>query len=342
MTFVKAKPVQQLTAEEEEDGAVSDKLALNNIEEIGPATEKRLRQAGFRSIRDLLVRGPVDISESTGMEMDQSVEICNKARVTLEDLGIIDKSFVTATSLYNKRKDRISTGSKSFDDLLGGGIETKAVTEVYGEFGTGKTQLCHTLCVMVQQDAQAGGLAAKAIYIDTENTFRPERIASIAQARGLDAHTALENIIVAKAYNSAHQELIIEETGPVIEQNNVRLIIVDSAVAHYRAEFLGRATLSDRQQRLNRFMHILIRMAETYKVAVMVTNQIQASPDAVFGDTVRPTGGNVVAHTSTYRIYLKRSGKNRIARMVDSPYHAEREILFTLAGRGISDVNEGR
>jgi DNA repair protein RadA len=195
---------------------------------------------------------------------------------------------------------------------------------------------------MVQQDAQAGGLAAKAIYIDTENTFRPERIASIAQARGLDAHTALENIIVAKAYNSAHQELIIEETGPVIEENNVRLIIVDSAVAHYRAEFLGRATLSDRQQRLNRFMHILIRMAETYKVAVVVTNQIQASPDAVFGDTVRPTGGNVVAHTSTYRIYLKRSGKNRIARMVDSPYHAEREILFTLTGRGISDVNEGR
>jgi DNA repair protein RadA len=331
-----------MTLTAEEDTTVSGKLALGNIEEIGPATEKRLRDAGFRSIKDLLVRGPVDVAEVTGMEMDESVGICNKARVMLEELGVIDKSFVTATNLYKKRKERISTGSKSFDDLLGGGLETKAVTEVYGEFGTGKTQLCHTLCVMVQQDAQAGGLAAKAIYIDTENTFRPERIASIAQARGLDAHTALENIIVAKAYNSAHQELIIEETGPVIEENNVRLIIVDSAVAHYRAEFLGRATLSDRQQRLNRFMHILIRMAETYKVAVVVTNQIQASPDAVFGDTVRPTGGNVVAHTSTYRIYLKRSGKNRIARMVDSPYHAEREILFTLAGRGISDVNEGR
>jgi DNA repair protein RadA len=195
---------------------------------------------------------------------------------------------------------------------------------------------------MVQQDRTAGGLGARAIYIDTENTFRPERIASIAQARGFDPTRALENIIVAKAYNTAHQELIIEETGPIIDENKVRLVIVDSAVAHYRAEFLGRATLSERQQRLNRFMHILVRMSETYEVAVLVTNQIQSSPDTIFGDLARPTGGNVVAHTSTYRVYLKRSGKNRIARMVDSPYHAEREILFTLTDRGISDVGETR
>lgn len=321
---------------------VSSRLTLSNIEEIGPATEKRLNEAGFRSIRDLLVRGPVDVAEATGMEMEESVGICNKARMMLEELGIIDKSFVTATSLFSRRRDRISTGSNNFDDLLGGGLETKAVTEVYGEFGTGKTQLCHTLCVMVQQDRLAGGLEAKAIYIDTENTFRPERIVSISDTRGFDPRKSLENVIVAKAYNSAHQELIIQEAGSVIEDNNVKLIIVDSAVAHYRAEFLGRATLSERQQRLNKFMHILVRIAETYDVAVLVTNQIQSSPDAYFGDAVRPTGGNVVAHTSTYRIYLKRSGKNRIARMVDSPYHAEREILFTLSERGISDVAESR
>ncbi len=318
------------------------RLALSNIEEIGPATEKRLNEAGFRSIRDLLVRGPVDVAEVTGMEMDKSAEICNKARMMLEELGIIDKSFVTATSLFNKRRDRISSGSNSFDDLLGGGLETKAVTEVYGEFGTGKTQLCHTLCVMVQQDTLAGGLDAKALYIDTENTFRPERIVSISDTRGIDPRKSLENIIVAKAFNSAHQELIIQEAGSVIEDNHVKLILVDSAVAHYRAEFLGRATLSERQQRLNKFMHILVRIAETYDLAVLVTNQIQASPDAYFGDAARPTGGNVVAHTSTYRIYLKRSGKNRIARMVDSPYHAEREIVFTLSERGISDVTESR
>jgi len=315
-------------------------LELTVIEDIGPATEKRLKQAGFQSIRDLLVRGPVDVAEATGMEMDASVDICNKARLILEEKGLIDKSFVTATSLYDKRKenDRISTGAKSFDDLLGGGIETKAVTEIYGEFGTGKTQLCHTLCLMVQQGRKAGGLDGRALYIDTENTFRPERIVSIAQARGFDPQKSLENIIVAKAYNSAHQELIIEETGPVVESRGVRLVIVDSAVAHFRAEFLGRATLSERQQRLNRFMHILVRLADTYSVAVVVTNQIQSAPDAIFGDSVRATGGNVMAHTSTYRLFLKRSGKNRIARMVDSPYHAEREILFTLTDKGISDV----
>jgi DNA repair protein RadA len=254
-------------------------------------------------------------------------------------MGIIEKSFTKATALYEKRKneERISTGSKNLDDLFGGGIETRAITEIYGEYGTGKTQLCHTLCVIVSLDKPQGGLKAGALYIDTENTFRPERIVSIARARHLDPDRILDNILVAKAYNSAHQELIIEQTGPVIDTNGIKLIIVDSAVAHYRAEFLGRASLSERQQKLNKLMHILLRIAETYGVAVVATNQIQSSPDAIFGDALRPIGGHVVAHTSTYRVYLKRSGKNRIARMVDSPYHPEREVLFTLAESGVED-----
>jgi len=326
----------------EEDEDLARSLALDTIEEIGPATKDRLEEAGFKSIKDLIVRGPVEISETTGMEMDKSVYLCNKARVRLEEMGIIDKSFITATKLYNKRKkeERISTGSKNLDDLLEGGIETRAVTEIYGEYGTGKTQICHTLCLLVQQKKSKEWINSKALYIDTENTFRPERIVSIALSRNLDPDKALENIIIAKAYNSAHQELIVEQTGPIIDTNKVKLLIVDSAVAHYRAEFLGRATLSDRQQRLNKFMHMLLRIAETYNVAVLATNQIQSSPDAIFGDAFKPTGGHVVAHTSTYRIYLKRSGKNRIARMVDSPYHPEREVLFTLAEQGLSDPDE--
>jgi DNA repair protein RadA len=326
----------------EEDNDLASSLALDTIEEIGPATKNRLEEAGFKSIKDLVVRGPVEISETTGMEMDKSTYLCNKARVRLEEVGIIDKSFITATKLYNKRKkeERISTGSKNLDDLLEGGIETRAVTEIYGEYGTGKTQICHTLCLLVQQKKSKEWINNKALYIDTENTFRPERIVSIALSRNLDPDKALENIIVAKAYNSAHQELIVEQTGPIIDTNKVKLLIVDSAVAHYRAEFLGRATLSDRQQRLNKFMHMLLRIAETYNVAVLATNQIQSSPDAIFGDAFKPTGGHVVAHTSTYRIYLKRSGKNRIARMVDSPYHPEREVLFTLAEQGVSDPDE--
>jgi DNA repair protein RadA len=323
----------------ENDNSLKVRLSLDTIEQIGPATKTRLEQAGFSSIRDLIVRGPMDISEATGMEIEKSTSLCNQARNRLEDLGIIDKSFVTATHLYDKRKreDRLSTGSGNLDDLFGGGIEQRAVTEIYGEYGTGKSQICHTLCVMVKQTRSDGGLAGKALYIDTENTFRPERIVSIAVARKMDPQVALDNVIVAKAYNSAHQELIIQESGPVIDEMNVKLLVVDSAVAHYRAEFIGRGVLSERQQKLNKFMHMLVRIAETYEVAIVATNQIQSSPDAIFGDAFRPTGGNVVAHTSTYRVFLKRSGKNRIARMVDSPYHPEREVLFTLSEQGVSD-----
>lgn len=324
---------------QEDDDHLSGSFDLDTIDEIGPATKSRLEESGFKSIKDLIVRGPADIAEATGMDIEKSNYLCNKARIKLEEMGIIDKSFVTATKLYEKRKqeERISTGSKNLDDLFVGGIETGSLTEIYGEYGTGKTQLCHTLSILVQQSKSKGGLNGKAIYVDSENTFRPERIVSIASARDLDPYKSLENIIVAKAYNSAHQELILEETGPIIDSNNVKLLIVDSAVAHYRAEFLGRATLSERQQKLNKFMHILVRVAETYSVAVLVTNQIQSSPDAIFGDAYRPTGGHVVAHTSTYRIFLKRSGKNRIARMVDSPYHPEREVLFTLSELGVAD-----
>ena len=181
------------------------------------------------------------------------------------------------------------------------------------------------------------GNLSRALYIDTENTFRPERIASIASARNIDPETTLENVIVAKAYNSSHQEVIIQESPNVINLHNIKLMIVDSIVSHYRAEFLGRSFLSERQQRINRLLHILLRIAETCKIAVVLTNQIQSSPDAIFGDPNKATGGNVMAHSSTYRLYLKKSGKNRIARMVDSPYHSEREILFTLNEQGIGD-----
>ncbi|MFY3741284.1 MAG: DNA repair protein RadA [Candidatus Nitrosomirales archaeon] len=321
---------------------MNEELELDNIDGVGPVTKQKLVEAGIHTIMDLLVRGPMGVSDATGLDMDKATTICNKARVKLVELGKLENDFVTATEIYKKRQaiERISTGTKNIDDLLEGGIETQAITEIYGEYGSGKTQICHTLCVMVQLPKDKGGLNAGAIYIDTEGTFRPERIYHIAETKGLDPNEALEQVIVAKAFNSAHQELIIEEVGSVIDKNNAKLLIVDSAVAHYRAEFLGRGTLAERQQRLNKFMHMLLRISETYNIAAIVTNQIQSSPDSFFSDPFKPTGGHVVAHTSTYRIYLKRSGRNRIARMVDSPYHAEREVLFTLSDKGVEDPEE--
>ena len=178
------------------------------------------------------------------------------------------------------------------------------------------------------------------MYIDTENTFRPERIVQIAQAHEMDPEKVLDNIIVARAYNSAHQTLILEEAGTIIEENNVKLIVADSAVGLFRSEYLGRGTLSVRQQKLNHFVHLLVRIAETYDCAAIATNQVMASPDVFFGDPTRPIGGNVVAHTSTYRIYFKKSGKKRIARMVDSPHHPEEEVIFALGEAGIIDPEE--
>src|SRR5271157_2766796 len=317
-------------------------LELDSLPGVGPATKQKLIDAGIHNVLDLATAGPMDIADAVDVDVSKAVELNNKARKKLVELHRLEPDFISATELLKKRQaiDRISTGSKNLDDLLGGGIETWAMTEFFGEFGSGKSQICHTLCVMVQGPKAEGGLDGGAIYVDTEGTFRPERIEEISEARGMDPEKILSRITVARAYNSAHQELIVKDLGRVIEPNKAKLVILDSAVAHYRAEFLGRGTLAERQQRLNRFMHQLLRTAEIYNVAVVVTNQVQAAPDSFFGDPTRPTGGHVVAHTSTYRLYLRKAAKNRIARMVDSPYHPERDAVFCLDEKGVDDPPE--
>ncbi|MEK6964912.1 MAG: DNA repair and recombination protein RadA [Thermoproteota archaeon] len=319
-----------------------DELRLDSLEGVGPVTTKKLTDAGIHNIMDLLVRGPVEVSEITGMDKETAEKIVNKARQQLVEEGLIAKDFVSATEIYKRRQDigKISTGTNCLDLLFDGGVETQALTEVYGEFGSGKTQFCHTMCVNVQKPKEQGGQDGGVLYIDTENTFRPERIVSIAKANGMDPEKVLDRIIVARAYNSAHQILILEEAGPIIKENNIKLIVADSAAGLFRAEYLGRGTLSERQQRLNKFVHLLVRTAETYNCAAIATNQVMSSPDVFFGDPTRPIGGNIVAHTSTYRVYFKKSGKKRIARMVDSPHHPEQEVIFMLTEAGISDPEE--
>lgn len=317
-------------------------LRLDSLEGVGPVTTRKLSDAGIHNIMDLIVRGPVEIAEVTGIDKETAEKIVSKARQQLIEEGLIAKDFVSATEIYKRRQDigRITTGTNCLDTLFEGGIETQALTEVYGEFGCGKTQFCHTMCIMVQKSKEEGGLSGGVLYIDTEGTFRPERIVSIAKANDMDPEKVLENIIVARAYNSAHQTLILEEAGSVIKENNIKLLIVDSAVGLFRAEYLGRGTLSVRQQKLNHFVHLLVRIAEIYNCAALATNQVMASPDVFFGDPTRPVGGNVVAHTSTYRIYFKKSGKKRIARMIDSPHHPEMDVVFALGEAGVIDPEE--
>ena len=317
-------------------------MKLSSLEGVGPVTTRKLSDAGIHNVMDLIVRGPVEISEITGMEKDTAEKIVNKARQHLVDGGKLAGDFVSASEIYDNRQKigRITTGTDCLDSLFGGGLETQALTEVYGEFGCGKTQFAHTMSVMVQKSKEEGGLEGGVLYIDTENTFRPERIVSIAKAHGMDPLQVLQNITVARAHSSSHQTLILEGAGPVIEANNIKLIVADSAVGLFRSEYLGRGTLSNRQQKINHFVHLLSRYAEIYNCAAIATNQVMASPDVFFGDPTRPIGGNVVAHTSTYRIYFKKSGRKRIARMVDSPHHPEEEVLFALGEAGVMDLED--
>ena len=329
-------------AETEEVEEVNEDMEVTSLPGVGPATKTKLNDAGIFTILDLATAGPADIADATDVDITKAVDLNNKARKKLVEIGRLEPDFISASDLLTKRRNisRLSTGSKNLDELFAGGLETWAMTEFYGEFGSGKTQICHTICAMVQQPVDEGGLDGGAVYIDTEGTFRPERLAQIAEARGMDPEVVLSKVMVARAYNSAHQELIAKDLGRIIEKNKIKLVIVDSAVAHYRAEFLGRGTLAERQQRLNRFMHQLLRTAEIYNIAIVLTNQVQAAPDSFFGDPTRATGGHVVAHTSTYRIYLRKAGKNRIARMIDSPYHAERDAVFMLDEKGVDDPPE--
>jgi DNA repair protein RadA len=264
------------------------------------------------------------------------------AQKLLRDSHIIEKEFITADLALEKRKSmlRCSTGSKALDELLLGGIETQAVTEFYGEFGSGKSQICHTLCAMARQPIESGGLDSGVIYIDTEGTFRPERLEQIARARGLGHAHILKSVAVCKVYNSSHLELIVKDLGKYVNDFNAKLVIIDGIISLHRAEFAGRGTLADRQQRLNSMLHKAIRLAEIFNIAVVITNQVQAAPDTFFGDPTKAAGGNVVAHSSTYRIYLRKSGENRLAKMMDSPYHPYSDTRFTINEKGADDMEE--
>ncbi len=317
-------------------------LEIQDIDGVGPTTAKKLKEAGIISVLELAVTSADQLALDIECSKATAATYIMESQRLLRKSQVLEKEFVSANSLLEKRKAmlRCSTGSKSLDELLLGGIETQAVTEFYGEFGSGKSQVCFTLCAMAKQPINEGGLDGGVIYIDTEGTFRPERLSQIAMARGFDPMLVLKNVAICKVYNSSHLELIIKDLGRYINEFNAKLVIIDSIISLHRAEYLGRGTLADRQQRLNAILHKLIRLAEMFNIAIVITNQVQSSPDMFFGDPTKAAGGNIIAHTSTYRIYLRKSGENRIAKMIDSPYHPYSDIRFTVNEKGVDDVKE--
>lgn len=309
---------------------------LKDLPGVGPKIAEKLEDAGFGELMSLATANSADVAAVAEIGDGTASKIINAARDAL------DMGFENGLKALERRKlvGKISLGSKSFDELLNGGVETQAITECYGAFGSSKTQVAHQLAVNVQRPVKDGGLDGGALYIDTENTFRPERIEQMAKAKGLDPKKVLGNIFVARAYNSDHQMLLVEKAQSVMKEKNIRLVIVDSLSAHFRTDYIGRGTLSERQQKLNRHMHDLQKLSDTYNAAIYVTNQVMAKPNILFGDPTEPIGGHIVGHTSTFRIYLRRSKQNlRIARLVDSPYLPDGEAVFAITEDGVTDTN---
>jgi len=340
---------------------------LEELPGVGPATAEKLEENGYDSYQGIAVASPGELSNTADIGESSAADIINAAREAA-DIG----GFETGSTVLERREQigKLSWGVDEVDDLLGGGVETQSITEVYGEFGAGKSQVTHQLSVNVQLPAEHGGLEGSAIFVDSEDTFRPERIEQMVKgladevlADTLVLHgivedeadadptdegqlddlvaSVLEKIHVAKAFNSNHQILLAEKAQEIASESQdeefpVRLLAVDSLTAHFRAEYVGRGELADRQQKLNKHLHDLMRVGDLNNTAVVVTNQVASNPDSFFGDPTQPIGGNILGHTSTFRIYLRKSkGNKRIVKLVDAPNLPDGEGVMRVEEDGL-------
>jgi len=310
--------------------------SLEEIPGIGPATISKLKEIGFKTVESV---GTATIAElvTAGIGETAAERVIEEARSSMAI------TFVRGDELVELRKNvrKLTTGCSSLDNLLDGGIETQSLTEFYGEFGTGKSQICHQLCVTVQLPEVQGGLDGCVLYVDTEATFRTERVMQIAPRFGMDPEEALKGVVYAEAYTSNHQMVLLENADEVIKENNVRLIIIDSVMSHFRSEYLGREMLANRQQQLNKHLHKLMRLVRGFNTAAVITNQVLASPDAFFTKSVSPTGGHILGHMSHSRISLRKGRSNvRIAKLTASPSLPEGEAPLRITERGIESDPE--
>lgn len=313
---------------------------ITKLKGIGSAIAVKLAKDGITTVEQLLVIPPPKVADMLGCDNDTAISYFKKAREFYNKDKKLFKSGREA-KIADVNIEKISTGTTALDKLFTGGVECGATTEIYGEFGCGKTQFCHTMCVRVQLPKEQGGLGGKAIWLDTEGTFEPTRIESISTALELNPDDILDNIIVAEAFNSVDQYMVLQEIEHMIEDDpSIKLIIVDSAIGLFRQDFSGRGMLSERQKYLDEFLTLASNMANLHKIAIIWTNQVMINPGIFYGDPVTPVGGTVLAHKSTYRVYFKKSGEFRIAKMMDSPKHAQTEVSFGLSVTGVVDKEE--
>lgn len=317
------------------------RLEIEDIPGVGPAIAEKLRDGGFLTIEGIATATPSTLSEAAEIGESTAKKMIKWCREQA-DIG----GFKTGTEVFEARLliKKLRTMVPEVDALLGGGFETQAITELYGEFGSGKSQIVHQLAVNAQLPEELGGLGGSVIYVDTENTFRPERIEQMVsglEIENADPQEFLKNIHIARAQTSDHQMLLIENSRELAEElknqgKPVKLIIVDSLTGLFRSEYAGRGTLAERQQKLNRHMHDIFKLCDEYNAIGLVTNQVMSNPAVFFGDPTKPIGGNIVGHTATFRIYLRKSkGGKRIFRLVDSPNLPDGEATFLVEEGGL-------
>ncbi len=323
---------------ETDDGSVLEEGAaeLEDLAGVGSATAEKLRRAGIATVRDLAAVSARELEGLSELSDGKAEEVSRRAREA------VFPKVLSAREYMEKRRSmpRLTTGSKNLDRLLCGGLEP-GITELIGAYGTGKTQICLQACLTVQLTPNRGGLDGAAFYIDTEDTFKPERLEEIARGIGLEDDRALDRVFGFRAINSDHQFEGLRLAQEYVRERGVKVLIVDSLTAHFRNEYQGRENLVSRQQRLNAFIHQLQRLATLHDLIVLVTNQILDVPEVIPGvKPMRPVGGNVVAHGSTFRLWLERSkGRTRV-NIIDSPKHPKWSTYVALSEGGVVDVDE--
>jgi DNA repair protein RAD51 len=316
-------------------------LPISKLESAGiSATDsKKLAEAGFNTVESIAYSTKKLLTSVKGISEAKADKLLAEAS------KLVPMGFTTAAEVHKQRQEiiHLTTGCKDLDNLLGGGIETGSITELFGEFRTGKTQICHTLCVTCQLPLEHGGGEGKAMYIDTEGTFRPERLIAIAEKYGLSGEDVLDNIAYARAYNTDHQSALLVQAGAMMAESRYALLVVDSATGLYRTDYSGRGELSARQMHLARFLRSLLRLADEFGIAVVLTNQVVAQVDGSAGmfnaDPKKPIGGNIMAHASTTRLMLRKGrAENRVCKVYDSPCLPEEDAMFTINEDGIGDA----
>ncbi len=325
-----------------EEGAGQQQVAgipVDQLEQHGVnnGDVNKLKAGGFHTVEAVAYATLKALTEIKGVSEAKALKLLAEAK------KLVPMGFTTATEMAQQRESLISlsTGSSALDELLRGGIETGSITELYGEFRTGKTQLCHTLCVTAQLPLDQGGGEGRALYIDTEGCFRPEKLKAIAERYGMDPQDVLDNVAFARAYNSEHQMELLSAASAMMSESRYAVMIVDSATALFRTDFTGRGELAERQQKLAQFLRALTMIATTYGVAVVITNQVTADPGGSMfvKDSNKPIGGNIIAHASTTRLKLRKGrGENRVMKVIDSPMIPEADAEFALSDGGVADV----